>query len=86
MQPITKFIRVFTLHSEILLKKLLDIVKQYRSGDKSPIASSKVTDAEFVQEFIDSIETSLPKPDTSKLNMQKENLEIHEGMIDKFIE
>lgn len=82
----TKFIQGFTLHSEILLKQLLEIVKQYREVDKSPIKNSKVKDHVFVQDFIASLETSLPKPDTSKINMQKENLETHEALIDKCIE
>lgn len=82
----TKFIKSFVLHSQIILKKLLEIIKKYRVADKSPIAKSKKTDADLVREFIESIETSLPKPDTSKLNMQKENLATHEEIIDKCIE
>lgn len=82
----TKFIKSFTLHSQILLKKLLEIVKKYRVADKSPLAKSKKSDADYIREFVESLETSLPKPDTSKLNMQKENLTTHEEIIDKCIE
>lgn len=85
-QNTTKFIQAFSLHSQIILQKLLNIIKKYRLADKSIISKSKVTDAQYVQDFIGSIETSLPKPDTSKITMQKENLEAHEGMIDKCIE
>ena len=82
----TKFIQSFSLHSQIILQKLLDIIKKYRLVRGSPITKSDVSDATYVQEFISSIETSLPKPDTSKITMQKDNLEAHEGMIDKCIE
>lgn len=82
----TKFIKSFALHSQIILKQLLELVKKYRAADKSPLTKSKKTDADYVREFIDSLETSLPKPDTSKLNMQKENLATHEEIIDKCIE
>lgn len=82
----TKFIKSFVLHSQIILKQLLDIIKKYRIADKSPIAKTKKTDADLVREFVESIESSLPKPDTSKLNMQKENLTTHEEIIDKCIE
>ena len=85
-QSTSKFIRSFALHSQIILKQLLDIIKKYRIADRSPIAKSKKTDAQLVEEFIASIETSLPKPDTSKLNAQKENLATHEELIDKCIE
>lgn len=85
-QSTSKFIRSFVLHSQIILKDLLEIIKKYRLVQKSPISKSEKSDAEFVQEFIASIDTSLPKPDTSKLNAQKDNLATHEDLIDKCIE
>ncbi len=82
----TKFIQSFALHSQIILKELLNIVKNYRNSKDSTIAKSKKEDADYVRDFIESIETSLPKPDTTKINAQQENLETHEKLIDKCIE
>ena len=46
----------------------------------------KKNERELIEEFIESLETSLPKPDTTKLEAQKDNLATHEEYIDKGLE
>ena len=83
---LTKFIQSFCLNSQIIIKKLHDIIKEAITGNDSPLKGSKREIREYIEEFIDSVETSLPKPDTTKLEAQQENLTTHEAYIDKVIE
>lgn len=81
---ITKFIRSFCSHSNIIVKELYNIIKEATGASGSVRSTRDIR--ELIEEFIESIETSLPTPDTTKLEAQKDNLGVHEEYIDKVIE
>lgn len=83
---LSKFIRSFALNSQLIIKELIDIVKKAKATPDSPLYNSKTPISEIIEEFIEAIETSLPKPDTTKLKAQMDNLSEHEAFIDKVIE
>ena len=83
---LTHFIRSFVLHSSILINELKDIVEAALKQNDSPLKGVKTEVEDLLEEFINSIETSLPKPDTTKLDLQIKNVETHEQFIDKVIE
>lgn len=83
---LTKFVQSFCLNSQIIIRKLYNIIKDAKTGENSTLKGSKKSERVLIEEFIESIETSLPKPDTTKLEAQKDNLATHEEYIDKVIE
>lgn len=85
-KSLDKFIQNFSLNSKIIITKLLEIIKQGRAVENSTLKNSRKTDQELIEIFIESISTGLPKPDTTKLEAQKENLATHEEFVDKVIE
>jgi hypothetical protein len=83
---LTKFIQSFSLNSAIIIQELVRVVEKARKANDGPLTKTKTSTADLIEEFIESIETSLPKPDTTKLKAQMENLDSHEQFIDKVIE
>lgn len=83
---VTRFIRNFCMNSQKIIKKLHTIIKEAKASDSGELKSSKVSTRELIEEFIESIETSLPKPDTTKLEAMSDVLEKHEAYIDKVID
>ena len=83
---LTKFIQSFSINSAIIIKELVVIVDKAKKSTGSQLSKTKSSTVEIVEEFIEAIETSLPKPDTTKLKAQMENLSSHEEFIDKVIE
>lgn len=81
-----KFIQSFAMNSELIITELRDIVEAALRQENSPLKGIKTSVEDMIEEFIRSIETSLPKPDTTKLEMQLKNVDIHEQFIDKVIE
>ena len=85
-KALTRFIQSFCLNSQIIIKKLYNIIKEAKTAQGSPLKGTKKNERELIEEFIESLETSLPKPDTTKLEAQKDNLATHEEYIDKVLE
>ncbi len=83
---LSKFVRSFVLHSAIIIDELRGIVEAALKATDSPLKGIKTPVEDLIEEFINSIETSLPKPDTTKLDMQMKNITTHEEFIDKVIE
>ena len=83
---LSKFVRSFVLHSAIIIDELRGIVEAALKATDSPLKGIKTSVEDLIEEFINSIETSLPKPDTTKLDMQMKNITTHEEFIDKVIE
>lgn len=83
---LSQFVRSFVLHSAIIIDELRGIVEAALKANDSPLKGIKTPVEDLIEEFINSIETSLPKPDTTKLDMQMKNITTHEEFIDKVIE
>ena len=82
---ITKFIKVFTNNSSILMNELIRIV----SANGSMLVGAELRDltpVEVVEEFIAALEVSLPAPDDTQYERQIETLEKYERLLTTALE
>ena len=83
---IRKFIRTYTLNSQILideLKKVIDDKKSTLNPEKDKEFMEKIKSPEaFIREFIDALETTLPEPDGTKLENQSASYQAYAAFID----
>jgi hypothetical protein len=83
---IRKFIRTYTLNSQILideLKKVIDDKKSTLNPEKDKEFMEKIKSPEaFIHEFIDALETTLPEPDGTKLENQSASYQAYAAFID----
>ncbi|MNF44311.1 hypothetical protein D3C81_331280 [compost metagenome] len=81
---LTKFVRVYTLNSSILVNKMLAKVKE----NPNMIATeySGKPGIEMVEDFINALIVKLPEPDTSRTTLMLEMMEQHGQLLDKVLE
>lgn len=81
---LSNFIQMFTYNSQILFDGLVDLIKNnsIRLRDTS---GKMLDDAEVAVHFIESIEVSLPPPDTTKIKDQKEAFTEQEAFYEEAI-
>ena len=83
---IRKFIRTYTLNSQILideLKKVIDDKKSTLNPEKDKEFMEKIKSPEaFIREFIGALETTLPEPDGTKLENQSASYQAYAAFID----
>lgn len=81
---LTKFVRVYTLNSSILVNKLLDHLKEQPA--MIPAEYSGRPGMEVVEDFINALIVKLPEPDTSRTTLMLEMMEQHSQLLDKVLE
>lgn len=81
---LTKFVRVYTLNSSILVNLLLDVVREH--PDSIPPEYSERPGMELIEDFINALVVKLPEPDTSRTTLMLEMLEQHGQLVDKVLE
>lgn len=86
-KALSHFVRLYTYNSQILMDELIECVKT--SGVKYHDQFNKpMTDEEVAVKFLDSLEVSLPLPDTTSVKEQKETYddikEFYEDAIEQF--
>lgn len=83
---IRKFIRTYTLNSQILvdeLKKVIEDKKSTLNAEKDAHLLRKIeSPGEFIQEFVEALETTLPEPDGTKLENQMADYQAYATFID----
>lgn len=81
---LSKFVRVYTLNSSILVNKLLDHLKD--NPNMIPGEYSNEPGMALIEDFINSLHVKLPEPDTSRTTLMLEMLEQHSQLLDKVLE
>jgi hypothetical protein len=81
---LTKFVRVYTLNSSILVNKLLDHLKE--QPGMIPAEYSNRPGMEVIEDFINALVVKLPEPDTSRTTLMLEMMEQHSQLLDKVLE
>lgn len=84
-EHLSKFIRVFCVHSSIIRDALTEKIKDNVSMIVSPDLK-KLTVEELIDEFILAVSVGLPAPDNTQHERQLEALEIYERLLDKALE
>ena len=83
---IRKFIRTYTLNSQILIDELKKVIEDKKSSldpEKDKAFLAKIgSPEEFIQEFVDALETTLPEPDGTKLENQSASFQAYSTFID----
>lgn len=81
---LTKFVRVYTLNSSILVNDLLTKIKE--NPNALPAEYSNRPGIEMVEDFINALIVKLPEPDTSRTQLMLEMMEQHSQLLDKVLE
>lgn len=84
-EHLSKFIRVFSVHSSIIREQLTEKIKDNMAMIVSP-ELKKLTVEELIDEFILAISVGLPAPDNTQHERQLEALEVYERLLDKALE
>ncbi len=84
-EHLSKFIRVFSVHSSIIRDALKEKIEANVSMIVSPDLK-KLSVNELIDEFILAINVGLPAPDNTQHERQLEALEIYERLLDKALE
>lgn len=79
---LTDYVRIFTYNSGILLTRLLDVVE----NNKKLIPEGYNNPLELIEDYINHIHVSLPKPQTENLIKQAELLEKMSDAMDKILD
>lgn len=80
----SKFIQTYTRHSSILRQKLAVIIKQ--NIGMIPEHMQQLTVDDMIDDFISSVEVTLPAPDTTQHEKQAEALESYNRLLDTALE
>lgn len=84
-EHLSKFIRVFCVHSSIIREALTEKIKDNVSMIVAPDLK-KLTVEELIDEFILAVSVGLPAPDNTQHERQLEALEVYERLLDKALE
>lgn len=81
---LTKYIQTYTTHSSKLREALLEEIQ----GNKTKLIPDhkRMSDDEVIDEFIASLEATLPAPDTTKTEQQLEAFEQFSNLLDRALE
>jgi hypothetical protein len=81
---LSKFVRVYTLNSSILVNQLLTKIKD--NPEAIPADYSNRPGIEMVEDFINALIVKLPEPDTSRTQLMLDMMEQHSNLLDKVLE
>ncbi len=81
---LTRLIRIITTHSPLLIEEIETTFKEEKA--KLSPSQKEVIPKNLVQDFIESIEVSLPSPDTTKVEQQLQAFEQYSQLLDRALE
>lgn len=84
---LTSFVSIYTQRSSVLFNKLLDTLEEYKKSLTTEQKKlHKESPEKLALEFLNSIETTLPAPDTTRTEQQASAFEAYTSFVDRALE